>query len=368
MTSSPRRIIILGATGTVGVRALQIIEESPVEWQICAVSAHSQGQQLGSLVSSSTAQYLTSSSSEHQSLIELLRTGDYDICLNAIVGAAGLPFSEAVLSAGCDLALANKESLVMAGAILMPLAAKNSATIVPVDSEHSAIFQCLNGEDALIKQLFLTASGGALRDMPLDELASATPEQALAHPNWSMGPRITIDSATMMNKAFEIIEAHWLFGVDAAQITVLLHRQSVIHSMVEFVDGSVIAQLGPPDMGFPLHYALHYPTRQKSTLNGFDAGLFSELSLRQPEEARFPALALAHQAIEAGGDAGAVLNAADEIAVEAFLAGDISFADIAMLCEGALHNCCSDSCDTIDDVLAADQRSREYCKKQLSFA
>ena len=366
MTSSPRRIIILGATGTVGVRALEIIKESPVEWQICAVSAHSQQQQLSDLVDASTPQYLTSDADDHQRLLDTLRSGHYDICLNAVVGAAGLPYSEAVLAAGCDLALANKESLVMAGSILMSLAASNSATIVPVDSEHSAIFQCLVGEKAPIKQLLLTASGGALRDMPIADLATATTAQALAHPNWDMGPRITIDSATMMNKAFEIIEAHCLFGVSAEQIKVLIHRQSVIHSMVEFLDGSIIAQLGPPDMGFPLHYALHYPTRTQSKLNGFDIELFSELSLDLPDSERYPALALAQQAISLGNDAGAVLNAADEIAVASFMAGEISFGEITKLCADALNNCCTDKCGTISDILAADLRSREYCQLQLS--
>jgi 1-deoxy-D-xylulose-5-phosphate reductoisomerase len=366
MTSSPRRIIILGATGTVGVRALEIIKESPIQWQICAVSAHSQQQQLSDLVDASIPQYLTSDADDHQRLLDILQSGHYDICLNAVVGAAGLPFSEAVLSAGCDLALANKESLVMAGSILMSLAASNSATIVPVDSEHSAIFQCLVGETAPIKQLLLTASGGALRDMPIADLATATTAQALAHPNWDMGPRITIDSATMMNKAFEIIEAHCLFGVSADQIKVLIHRQSVIHSMVEFLDGSIIAQLGPPDMGFPLHYALHYPTRTQSELNGFDIELFSELSLDLPDSERYPALALAQQAISMGNDAGAVLNAADEIAVASFIAGDISFGDITKLCADALTNCCANKCDTISDILAADLRSREYCQLQLS--
>lgn len=368
MTSSPRRIIILGATGTVGVRALQILEDSPIEWQICAVSAHSQRQQLQQLVDKDTQQFITSEPDDNASLLKLLAAGDYDICLCAVVGAAGLPYSEAVLSAGCDLALANKESLVMAGSILMPLAKRNSAAIIPVDSEHSAIFQCLGNDGAPIRQLLLTASGGALRDMPLEQLDNATPQQALAHPNWDMGPRITIDSATMMNKAFEIIEAHWLFGVAADDIKVLIHRQSIIHSMVEFIDGSIIAQLGPPDMGFPLHYALHYPQRQAAKLNGFDAKLFAELSLTEPDLKRYPSLALAAQAIDQGGDAGAVLNAADEVAVSAYLDGKINFAAITELCALALQNCCNGECQTIEEIIAADQRSRTYCQQQLVSA
>ncbi|MBC8370153.1 MAG: 1-deoxy-D-xylulose-5-phosphate reductoisomerase [Planctomycetes bacterium] len=363
MASSPRRIIILGATGTVGVRALQILEDSPLEWRICATSAHSQQQLLADTTAHADRRFLTSNPTEHQQLLDLLREGDYDICLNAVVGAAGLPFSEAVLSAGCDLALANKESLVMAGSILMPLARKNSATIIPVDSEHSAIFQCLANSQDDIKQLFLTASGGALRDVPLTDLASATPEQALAHPNWDMGPRITVDSATMMNKAFEIVEAHWLFDVAASDINVLIHRQSIIHSMVEFVDGSILSQMGPPDMGFPLHFALHYPTRQPANLSGFDAKLFSELSLHQPQLERYPALAMAAEVIERGGDAGAVLNAADEVAVNAFLANKISYGQISEMCAAAIEHCCHGECHSIEQIIAADQRSRTFCEQ-----
>jgi 1-deoxy-D-xylulose-5-phosphate reductoisomerase len=367
MTSSPRRIIILGVTGTVGVRALQILQDSPLEWQILGVSAHSQREKMRELAPDSENHFLSSCPEQHCELLSLLRAGDYDICLNAVVGAAGLPFSAAVLSAGCDLALANKESLVMAGSLLISLAEESGATIVPVDSEHSAIFQCLRDGDKSIRQLLLTASGGALRDLSLEQLDTATPELALAHPNWDMGPRITIDSATMMNKAFEIIEAHWLFNVDACNIKVLIHRQSIIHSMVEFIDGSVIAQLGPPDMGFPLHFALHYPGRHQSQLQGFDSSLYSALTLEEPDLTRYPALGLAENVIERGGDAGAVLNAADEMAVAAFLDGDINFGAIHSLCAAALENCCMGSVSSIDEIIAADERTRKYCSDTMSI-
>ncbi|MDP6962818.1 MAG: 1-deoxy-D-xylulose-5-phosphate reductoisomerase [Planctomycetota bacterium] len=365
MTSSPRRIIILGVTGTVGQRALQILNDDTVDWQLIAVSSHTGTLDTQALPFSAKHCFKTSNPDDKHALLDLLRGGDYDICLNAIVGAAGLPYSEAVIASGKNLALANKESLVMAGSLLLPLAAKSNAKIIPVDSEHSAIFQCLNGDDTSVRKLFLTASGGALRDTPLEQLASTTPAQALDHPNWDMGPRITIDSATMMNKAFELIEAHWLFGVSSEQMQVLIHRQSVIHSMVEFVDGSVLAQLGPPDMGFPLHYALHYPARSQSNLQGFDPTLYANLSLEQPDPQRYPALRLADAVISHGGTAGAVLNAADEEAVAAFLDGRIQFNDIAPLCDDALASCSSKLATTMDDIFEADQRTRDHCNHAI---
>jgi len=362
-----RRLVILGATGTVGVQALEILANSGSPLEVVALSAHSRASELAAAGPSRAQRFVTSDPQQHEDLLRFLREGAYEICLNAVVGAAGLPYTEAALSAGCDVALANKESLVLAGGLLAELAAQQGAHIVPVDSEHSAIHQCLpGGKPKDIRQIFLTASGGALRDLPASDLAQVTPAQALAHPNWNMGPRITIDSATMMNKAFEIIEARWLFDLADHEIRVLIHRQSIVHSMVEFIDGSMLAQLGPPDMSFPIHYALHFPERKASPLQGFDPVLFSNLTFEEPDLEHYPALNLGWRAARLGGDAGAVLNAADEVAVEAFLQQRISFPDITRLCEAALDACCKGFVTNIADVLEADVRSRAVVTAEIS--
>lgn len=365
--SSPRRLVILGATGTVGIQALSILEESSSPLEVVALSCHQQGEKLEKLGPPQAQRFQTSQPQQHAALLAYLEQGDYDVCLHGIVGAAGLPFTEAVLKAGRTLALANKESLVMAGDLLMPLARKTGAEIVPVDSEHSAIFQCLVGASQKdVRHLWLTASGGALRDFPMQDLAKVTPAQALEHPNWDMGPRITVDSATMMNKAFEIIEARFLFNIAASEIKVLVHRQSVVHSMVEFLDGSMLAQLGPPDMSLPIHYAIHYPERLASPLQGFDAQMFSTLTLEEPDVGRYPALNLGWMAAEMGGNAGAILNAADEVAVAAFLAGEIPYLRIAELCQVALETMGGDPIPDLTAVYAADQRARDFVADLLS--
>lgn len=368
--SASRRLVILGATGTVGVQTLRILEQCDSPLEVTALSAHDRGVELEELgrPTPEARRFLTSDEEQTEELLAYLRAGNYDVCLNAVVGAAGLPYSEAVLAAGRDLALANKESLVLAGDLLTRLARATGAQILPVDSEHAAIHQCLIGADPTsVRRLYLTASGGALRDLPLEQLPAVTPEQALDHPNWDMGPRITIDSATMMNKALEVIEACHLFHVPAEQIQVLVHRQSVIHSMVEFVDGSMLAQLGPPDMAFPILYALHYPERLPAPLRGFDPQLFAELSFIEPEAARYPALELGFEAARRGGIAGAVLNAADEVAVDAFLAGDLQFLEITELCAAVLAAIPADmAANTMDDVLAADNWARAQAREALA--
>jgi len=366
MTQPSRRLVILGATGTVGVQALELLKTSPA-LEVVALSAHTRQSELIDLAAPSGGRtFLTDDPQQNQGLLEFLRQGEYHICLNAVVGAAGLPYSEAVLKAGKDLALANKESMVLAGELLTKLAEKTGSAILPVDSEHSAIHQCLRGEQGnAIRNLYLTASGGALRDLQADEFANVTPQQALAHPNWDMGPRITIDSATMMNKALEIIEACHLFALPAEQVQVLVHRQSVVHSMVEFADGSMLAQLGPPDMTYPIHYALYYPNRPSSNLPGFDAKLFSKLTFEEPDTQRFPALTLGWRAAKLGGAAGAVLNAADEIAVEAFLQQQIRFLDIYALCANALEQMPDLQANTIAQVQAADQWARQFTSRSI---
>ncbi len=370
-----RRLVILGATGTVGVQALAILRQAASPLQVVALAAHSSADALGELAAGLGPRaagappcrtYLSSEDQQRAALLEWLRGGDYDICLNAVVGAAGLPYSEAVLAAGCDLALANKESMVLAGGLLSALARQSEARILPVDSEHSAIHQCLAGNPlSAVRRLYLTASGGALRDWSPAQIAQAKPADALAHPNWDMGPRITIDSATMMNKALEILEACHLFQVEADAVQVLVHPQSVVHSMVEFLDGSLLAQLGPPDMAFPIHYALHWPERQPSPLQGFDAELFSQLTFRPPDLERFPALALGWRAAALGGAAGAVLNAADEVAVAAFLDDQLAFPEIAVLVGETLEAAAGMPADHLEQVFAADQWARERVRSVL---
>ncbi|MBC8329030.1 MAG: 1-deoxy-D-xylulose-5-phosphate reductoisomerase [Planctomycetes bacterium] len=353
-----------GATGPVGRQALQIVERTASPSRVVGLAAFRSGEELARLAEGcpGCAVHLCSIQEQRASLLGFLADGEgYDMCLNAVVGAAGLPFSEAVLRSGRDLALANKESLVLAGELLVELAARSGSSILPVDSEHAAIQQCIAGRPRKeVRRLFLTASGGALRDLPLAELGAVTPAQALDHPNWDMGPRITVDSATMLNKALEVIEAQHLFGVAASSIEVLIHRQSVVHSMVEFVDGSVLSQMGPPDMAFPIHYALHGPGRHPSPLQGFDPALYAELTFSEPDPARYPALRLGYLAAEIGGAAGAVLNAADEVAVDAFLAGRAAFSDITALCADTLDALRHLPAASLAEVREADRLAREH--------
>jgi 1-deoxy-D-xylulose-5-phosphate reductoisomerase len=276
-----------------------------------------------------------------------------------VVGAAGLPISHAVLDRGIDLALANKESLVIAGSELMALARDRGASILPVDSEHSAIAECLRGEDlGTVRRVLLTASGGPFRQMSPEDLADVTPEMAVRHPNWDMGPRISVGSATLMNKALEVIELHHLFDLAVDQIDVLIHPQSIVHSMVEFVDGSVKAQLGPPDMRGPILHALAHPGRAEAPyLRGFDLATCSRLDFAEPDTDLFPALELGFRCIEEGQDAGCALNAADEVAVASFLAGDLSFQDIPKINREVLDSR-PGLFGSIADLTEADARSR----------
>jgi 1-deoxy-D-xylulose-5-phosphate reductoisomerase len=299
---------------------------------------------------------------------ELARIADYEIALHGIVGSAGLCASVAVLERGARLALANKESLVVAGAHLMRIARERGAEIVPVDSEHAAIHQCLRGERiGDVRTVWLTASGGPFRSTPLAELAHVTPEQALRHPNWAMGPRITIGSSTLMNKALEVIELHHLFGLDQSQIRVVIHPQSIVHSMVEFCDGSVIAQLGPPDMRGPIHYALHHPDRAPAPLRGFDPRRYSTLNFEEPDPERFPALELGYRCLSEGSDAGCTLNAADEVAVEAFLKSQIHFDDIQRINRAVLGR--RTGLDgSIADLFEADRLARAQARAEVRAA
>jgi 1-deoxy-D-xylulose-5-phosphate reductoisomerase len=283
-----------------------------------------------------------------------------DIVISGIVGAAGLRGTWAAVERGKTVGLANKETLVVAGPLVMDLAARTGATLIPVDSEHSAIFQCLRaGNRPEVRRIVLTASGGPFRGWPKERLREVTREMALAHPTWDMGPKITIDSATMMNKALEVIEARWLFGVPAEQIEVVVHPQSVIHSFVEFVDGSVIAQLSPPDMRLPIQYALTWPERLDGISPAMDWRAYHSLELMPPDRDAFPALDLGFEVARRGGSAGAVLNAANEIAVGRFLAGELPFTDIPRACRAVLEAHTFDPSPTLTDLFRLDEWARK---------
>jgi 1-deoxy-D-xylulose-5-phosphate reductoisomerase len=293
---------------------------------------------------------------------------DADVVVSAIVGAAGLLPTLAAIRAGRAVALANKETMVIAGALVTAEAARRSVSILPVDSEHNAIFQALGGhrrED--VRRLILTASGGPFWDLPGDRLLTVTREDALRHPTWSMGPKITIDSATLMNKGLEVIEAHWLFGIPAERIDVVVHRQSVVHSMVEYCDGSILAQMGAADMRGPIAYALSYPKRLRLPAPALDVLAHSTLTFEPPDSARFPCLGFGYAALKAGGTAAATLNAANEEAVAAFLDGRVAFVKISETIERVLNEAPGGEADTIDDVLEADAAARRIARRALGI-
>jgi len=379
-----RPLILLGSTGSIGTQTLDVIRRSNAPVRVEGLSARSSWETLleqarefqprfVAVSDDHAAEQLRPHLSEQTELfvgedasLRLTKEADYELAVNGMVGAAGLPISEAVLARGLDLALANKESLVIAGALLMDLAASTGGTILPVDSEHSAVAECLRGEDqGKIRRVLLTASGGPFRQTPAEEMESLTPEAALKHPNWEMGPRITIGSATLMNKALEVIELHHLFGLEAERIQVVVHPQSIVHSMVEFTDGSVKAQMGPPDMRVPILHALSHPDRGHAPyLRGFDMDAFSELSFEEPDLDRFPALKLGFRCVEEGEDSGCALNAADEVAVGAFLDGLIKFTDIARLNESALDSR-PGLCSSIQDLRESDSKTRALAEELI---
>jgi 1-deoxy-D-xylulose-5-phosphate reductoisomerase len=304
-----------------------------------------------------------------EGLTQIASLPENDIVLNALVGAVGLLASLETIKAGKQLALANKESLVVGGPLFVPAVTGSGAKILPVDSEHSAIWQCLNaGKRADIRRIILTASGGPFRERPLETFKDITREEALAHPTWKMGPKITIDSATMMNKGLELIEAVWLFSLPPDKISIVIHPQSIVHSMVEFVDSSVIAQLSRPDMKLPIAYALFWPERLPSDNGRLDLAAVGRLDFHQPDEHKFPALELARRAALLGGTAPAALNAANETAVEAFLNGRIGFCRIAELIEEALviHDVTNDP--TLDDILLCDRETRRQVAERIGKA
>ncbi len=380
-----KNITILGATGTIGLQTLDVIARHPERFRVFALTAHCKADALfeqckkfepvyAAMLDADAAEILRTKLKGMGSTTEVLfgmealekvaAHSDVDIVMAAIVGAAGLKPAMAAALAGKKILLANKEILVMSGSLFMQAVEQGGATLLPIDSEHNAIFQVMPSQkhaklaDGGVKRILLTASGGPFRTASEAELQAVTPQQALNHPNWVMGPKITIDSATLMNKGLEVIEAHWLFNALAEQIEVVVHPQSVIHSMVEYVDGSVLAQLGNPDMRTPIAYALGYPDRLESGVGALDLFKIARLDFEAPDIGRFPCLRLAFEALEQGGTAPTVLNAANEIAVQAFLDEKIGFMDIPRMIESVLTSVSIESVTTLELVIATDEAAR----------
>jgi 1-deoxy-D-xylulose-5-phosphate reductoisomerase len=378
-----KAISILGSTGSIGIQTLTIVAQYPDKFRVVGLTAGRNvdllAQQIRSyrpeIVAINDLQKLPELQAAIADIIpqpillvgeagvtDVARYGDAEIVVTGIVGCAGLLPTIAAIEAGKDIALANKETLIAGGPVILPLVRKHNVKLLPADSEHSAIFQCLQGVPAQgLRRLLLTASGGAFRDYPIPALSAVTVADALKHPNWSMGRKITIDSATMMNKGLEVIEAHWLFGVDYDRIEIVIHPQSIIHSLIELQDTSVLAQLGWPDMRLPLLYALSWPERIQTDWPPLDLVTAGELTFNAPDRQKYPCIQLAYAAGRAGGSMPAVLNAANEQAVALFLAEKIQFLDLPTLIEQACdryhrHNC---SHPSLDDIITADQWARQ---------
>jgi 1-deoxy-D-xylulose-5-phosphate reductoisomerase len=378
---------VLGSTGSIGRSALEVVAASDGALTAIALSAHGSTAALLEQAKRFKPRWVVATDcvaarkqdwsglpAECELLVgpealnRIVADEIVDTVLAAIVGSAGLRSTWAAVAAGKTIALANKETLVVAGPLVMSLAAKSGATILPVDSEHSAVFQSLqSGQRNEVRRIVLTASGGPFLRYTPEKLARVTVEEALKHPNWSMGPKITIDSATMMNKALEIIEARWLFDFAPEQIDVVVHPQSIVHSLVEFVDGSVIAQLSPPDMKLPIQYALTYPRRQPGPAARLDFSRMLELNFEPADAKRFEALELGHQAARAGGTTGAVLNAANEVAVELFLSGRIGFTKIVPACRIVMERHAFDPSPSLDRLLELDAWAREEVLRWASL-
>lgn len=379
MNASPRNVAILGATGSIGKSALEVISASEGRLRAFALTAHRRLVELARLARRHKPRFVVVSDRAGadrlgglrlprqtevlvgtEGLRQVVRHEQVDVVLAAIVGAVGLDSTWAAVHAGKTVALANKESLVFSGQHLMQLARQAGATVLPVDSEHSAVFQALAcGRSDEVSRIVLTASGGPFRDWSSDALKHVTVEEALAHPTWNMGPKITVDSATMMNKALEIIEARWLFDLDPDRISVVIHPQSIVHSLVEFVDGATIAQLSPPNMMLPIQFALEFPHRRPCPADRLDWSVRQELEFEPPDLERFGALVLGYDAARSGGTAGAALNAANEAAVAAFLDGDLHFTEIVPACRSVLHNHPFSPEPTLDELREVDQWARQ---------
>ncbi len=380
-----QRICILGSTGSIGVSTLDVIARHPERYEVFALTAHSQVEKLaaqcgifkpeiavvGTALAASQLQVLLREKNISteviygpQALCEVASASRCDIVMAAIVGAAGLPPSLAAAHAGKKILLANKEALVMSGRLFIDAVRTSGATLLPIDSEHNAIFQCLphnyNGspQENGIRKIILTASGGPFLNRDIGSLENVTPEEAIAHPNWVMGRKISVDSATMMNKGLEVIEAHWLFSTPAEDIEVLIHPQSVIHSMVSYQDGSVLAQLGNPDMRTPIAYGLAYPERIDSGVAPLDLRKIMQLNFQEADLKRFPCLQLAYSALAIGGSAPTILNASNEVAVQAFLDGKIGFRMIDQIISRVMNQVSVSCVESLDAILDYDQKAR----------
>jgi 1-deoxy-D-xylulose-5-phosphate reductoisomerase len=388
---SARVLTILGATGTIGVNTLDVVARHPGRFEVFALTGATQVERLCTqcvqfrpryavMQSAAAAQSLqmqlrqaavaTEVLHGEQALIDVATAPGIDTVMAAIVGAAGLPATLAAARAGKRILLANKETLVVAGQLFMDAIAASGAQLLPIDSEHNAIFQALPAgfdgdfQRAGVRVLWLTASGGPFREFSAGQIDAATPAQAIAHPNWVMGKKISVDSASLMNKGLEVIEARWLFNARPEQIRVVVHPQSIVHSMVEYADGSVLAQMGTPDMRTPIAYALGFPERIEAGVSALDL-LGRSLTFEEPDRQRFPCLQLAFDALAMGGAAAAVLNAANEVAVERFLAGATGFSSIAASVSHALDKLGATAADTLDNLLDADRRARELTANYL---
>ena len=378
-----KQIAILGSTGSIGTQALQVIEEHPDLYEAYALTANNQVELLAeqarkfmpaAVVIANEAKYLQLKEmlsdlpiqvyAGADALCEIVEAKPIDVVLASMVGYAGLRPTMNAIRAGKAIALANKETLVVAGELINALAQQYHTPILPVDSEHSAIFQCLEPNNALEK-VILTASGGPFRTFTMEQLQHVTKEQALKHPNWDMGAKITIDSATMMNKGFEVIEAKWLFGVRPDQIEVVVHPQSVIHSMVQYEDGAVKAQLGMPDMRLPIQYAFSYPQRIKASFDRLDFSTMKELTFEQPDTTRFRCLAMAYEALNQGGNMACIVNAANEIVVSAFLRDRISFLRMSEVIEQTMGKVPFIQTPTYEDYVATDAEARRIAESLI---
>ena len=381
-----QRIALLGSTGSIGVQTLDIVRANPEQFEITALVANRNWEQLAKQAIEFDADCVVIGDEQYytplkealaatdvkvyagaKAMEDVVAASNVDVVVNALVGYAGLLPTVAAVKQGKKIALANKETLVVGGELVMRLATEHRAPILPVDSEHSAIFQCLVGEQSPVRRLILTASGGAFRDTPIEDLGRMTAAEALRHPNWSMGAKITIDCATMVNKGFEVIEARWLFGTPADQISVLIHPQSIVHSMVEFEDGAIKAQLGTPDMHLPISYALTFPERKSRPEERFDFLANPNLSFREVDRVKYPALDVAYDCLRRGGTAACTMNGANEVAVAAFLAGRIGFLDIVRSIEQSLARATFIARPTLDDYAHSNAEARALAREILGL-
>ena len=394
MALTTRRLIVLGSTGSIGRQTLDVVahlrslaeqQGQPPPIEVVGLAAGRRAHELREQATAHNVRHLALCEGDDGAATftgpdaaeRLVREVEADIVMAAVVGAAGLPATLAAVELGRDVALANKETLVAAGALVVPTAERTGAKLLPVDSEHSALWQCLHaitgpGEappmrpPAHVKRLMLTASGGPFRTASADAVYNAAPEQALAHPTWNMGPKVTVDCASLTNKALEVIEAHWLFGFPSGQLDVLVHPQSIVHSLIETIDNSVLAQLGVSDMRLPIQFALTHPSRAAGNTPTLDLATLARLDFERPDEERFPALAMARWVIDTGGTAGAIFNAANEAAVEAFLAGHIAFGRIGELTGGACEAIEATPLGTLADAMEADRRARAWVQRHVA--